>query len=128
MEAFVHKPPENKWQSLLSMNQKTLDSFEVTRFVFWQDALKQSFKPPDKPWFDFGAGVNLEFDEGQLHPTVRLKVKDFFSVKVGLTSRHLPAGPPCQPQHSWDVLVLVLLPACRGRRWTCANAATISEH
>jgi len=47
-----------------------------------QDALKQSFKPPDKPWFDFGAGVNLEFDEGQLHPTVRLKVKDFFSVKL----------------------------------------------
>ena len=51
-----------------------------------QDALKQNFKPPEKPWFDFGAGVNLELDDGQLHPTVRLKVKDFFSIKVSHSS------------------------------------------
>lgn len=47
-----------------------------------QDAIKNSFTPPEKPWFDFGAGVNLELDEGQLNPTIRLKVKDFFSIKV----------------------------------------------
>lgn len=47
-----------------------------------QDALTQNFKPPEKPWFDFGAGVNLELDDGQLTPSVRLKVKDFFSIKV----------------------------------------------
>lgn len=47
-----------------------------------QDALKDNLRPPEKPWFDFGAGFNLELDEGMLQPSVRLKVKDFFSIKV----------------------------------------------
>ena len=47
-----------------------------------QGALQDNFRPLEKPWFDFGAGVNLEFDEGRLTPSLRLKVKDFFSIKV----------------------------------------------
>lgn len=67
---------------------KLTDSLRENNFnyVRLQDALKDNFKPPAKPWFDFGAGLNLELDEGSLQPTVRLKVKDFFSIKVGFIS------------------------------------------
>lgn len=57
-------------------------SLAILRLRCLQEALKQNLKPPEKPWFDFGAGINLELDEGSLAPTMRLKVKDFFSIKV----------------------------------------------
>ena len=91
--------------------------------LFFQDALQQNFKPPEKPWFDFGAGVNLELDDGQLTPSVRLKVKDFFSIKVGHTS------PVPFPANSWQKLGLAVewFSTCFDPLYCCCSTDTRSH-